>query len=612
MNSQEIREKFINYYKERSHAVIPSASLIPEDDPTLLFVNSGMFPLVPYFLGEDHPKGKRLVNCQKSFRTDDIEEIGDNRHTTFFEMLGNWSFGDYFKEEQLSWWFDFMINELKLDPERIYQTVYAGDESVEKDIESVEIIKKVFNQYGIAAQEGAETKGDGDLGPGVELDFTKERIFAYKDKNWWQRGDAVGELGGPDSETFYDTGKEHDPKFGRFCHPNCDCGRFLEIGNSVFMQYRKTENGWIELKNKNVDFGGGLERLAMVKNGYSTVFETDLFRPIVSTIEEISGLKYQDNIKAFEIIADHIKATVFIIGDERGVVPSNKQQGYFVRRMIRRAIRYGKGIGISSDDWMNRLAQEVISIYGGIYPELNKNSENIFKEIEKEEQRFDKTLNKGLQEFKKIKKEMISGKEAFNLYQTYGFPIEMIKEIAEESSQIVDEKGFNEELNNHKKLSQTASAGVFKGGLADSSEKTKRLHTATHLLLAALRKTLGDHVVQRGSNITSERLRFDFSHPNKLTEDEINRVEEMVNSIIKDDIEINKKEMNLDKAISSGALATFGEKYPDRVNVYQIGSYSNEVCHGPHVSRTSEIGGFKIIKEESSGAGIRRIKAIIQ
>ncbi len=593
--------------------MIPSASLIPEDDPSLLFVNSGMFPLVPYLLGESHPEGVRLVNFQRSFRTDDIEEIGDRRHTTFFEMLGNWSLGDYFKEEQLNWWFEFLIDGIGLDPKRLYQTVYGGGETVARDEESVSIMRKVFDKYGIEAEEGPETKGDGDLGPGVELDFEKQRIFAYGDKNWWQRGDAIGELGGPDSETFYDTGREHDSSFGEFCHPNCDCGRFLEIGNSVFMQYQKTEKGWDELKNRNVDFGGGLERLVMVKNGFSSIFETDLFRPIISKIEDLSGKRYEDDIRSFEIIADHIKAATFIIGDERGVAPANKQQGYFVRRLIRRAIRYGRNIGITSELWMNDLAREVTLIYGEIYPELNKNSSIIFDELEKEEKRFNSTLDKGLREFKRLEESTsISGKDAFNLYQTYGFPIEMIKELAEETGQTVDEDQFNKEFDRHKELSQTASAGVFKGGLADTGEETAKLHTATHLLLAALREVLGDDVIQKGSNITSERLRFDFSYPDKMSDEEIQKVELIVNSNIEADLEIKKDDKNLEEALDSGALASFGERYPNKVKVYSIGSISKEICRGPHVERTSEIGKFRIIKEESSGSGTRRIKAVIE
>lgn len=602
MNSKEIRNKFIAFYNQRNHKTIPSVSLIPENDSTLLFVNSGMFPLVPYLRGEKHPLGNRLVNYQRSFRTDDIDDVGDNRHTTFFEMLGNWSLGDYFKEEQLNWWYSFLIEEIGLDPNRLYQTVYLGDDSIPKDNESIEILKSIYSKYGVEAYEGSEVINQ-------EIDFTKFKIFAYKDKNWWQRGDTVGELGGTDSETFYDTGKKHNPIFGEFCHPNCNCGRFIEIGNSVFMQYIKTLDGWQELKNKNVDFGGGLERLTMVSSDMGSIFETDLFSPIISKIEDLSGKKYSDDIKSFEIVADHIKASCFILGDVRGVQPSNKQQGYFVRRLIRRAIVYGGKLGIES--FGSDLAKEVVNIYKEYYPELVNNYDLIVSEIVKEEEKFRKTLNRGLKEFNKIESGVVSGKLAFDLYQTYGFPIEITKELAQEKGKKVDLDDFNLEMNKHKGLSQTASAGMFKGGLADSSDSTTRLHTATHILLYSLRNILGDSVVQKGSNITKERLRFDFSFTRKPTEEELKRIENMVNEIIADDLEVVKEDMPLAEALNSGALSFFGEKYPSVVSVYSIGKISKEICLGPHVKRTSELGKFKIIKEESSGEGVRRIKAVL-
>lgn len=602
MNSKEIRNKFIAFYNQRNHKTIPSVSLIPENDSTLLFVNSGMFPLVPYLRGEKHPLGNRLVNYQRSFRTDDIDDVGDNRHTTFFEMLGNWSLGDYFKEEQLNWWYSFLIEEIGLDPNRLYQTVYLGDDSIPKDNESIEILKSIYSKYGVEAYEGSEVINQ-------EIDFTKFKIFAYKDKNWWQRGDTVGELGGTDSETFYDTGKKHNPIFGEFCHPNCNCGRFIEIGNSVFMQYIKTLDGWQELKNKNVDFGGGLERLTMVSSDMGSIFETDLFSPIISKIEDLSGKKYSDDIKSFEIVADHIKASCFILGDVRGVQPSNKQQGYFVRRLIRRAIVYGGKLGIES--FGSDLAKEVVNIYKEYYPELVNNYDLIVSEIVKEEEKFRKTLNRGLKEFNKIESGVVSGKLAFDLYQTYGFPIEITKELAQEKGKKVDLDDFNLEMNKHKGLSQTASAGMFKGGLADSSDSTTRLHTATHILLYSLRNILGDSVIQKGSNITKERLRFDFSFTRKPTEEELKRIENMVNEIIADDLEVVKEDMPLAEALNSGALSFFGEKYPSVVSVYSIGKISKEICLGPHVKRTSELGKFKIIKEESSGEGVRRIKAVL-
>ncbi len=618
MKSKELRQKYLDFFKKKGHAIIPSASLIPENDPSILFTNSGMSPLVPYLLGEKHPEGVRLANTQKSFRAEDIEEVGDSRHTTFFEMLGNWSLGDYFKKEQLSWWFEFLVEELKLDPNRIYQTVYAGSEFAPRDNESIEILKEIYAKYGVVAEEGPQTLGKGEEGPGAEIDFSKYRIFAYKDKNWWQRGDAVGELGGPDSETFYDTGRPHDPKFGPHCHLNCDCGRFIEIGNSVFMQYQRTKDGWCELKNKNVDFGGGLERLVMVTEGKNSVFETDLFKDIISKIEELSGLKYNDNKKAFEIIADHLKAASFVMGDDKGIAPSNVDQGYIVRRLIRRAVRYGRQIGIEKTGWTPYIAEAVLGIYGEVYPELERNFDFIKDNLEKEETKFARTLEKGLKELEKISSSKdVDGKTAFDLYQTYGFPLEMTEEeLAKKGKKIIDKEGFKEAMKRHQELSRTAAAGKFKGGLADHSEETTKLHTAAHLLLAALRKVLGDHVVQKGSNITAERLRFDFSHPQKLTEEEKQKVEELVNKAIQDDLPVTFEEMTLEEAKKRGAMGVFESRYGERVKVYKIGEgdnvFSYEICGGPHVERTGVLGHFQIIKEKSSGAGVRRIKAVLR
>jgi alanyl-tRNA synthetase len=592
MNSKDIRQSYIKFFQTRGHAIIPSASLIPENDSTLLFVNSGMFPLVPYLLGEAHPAGQRLVNSQKSFRTEDIDEVGDNRHNTFFEMLGNWSLGDYWKSEQLNWWFEFLVDELKLDPKRLYQTIYAGskDGAISRDTESEEIVRQIFNKYGV--------DDDG-------------RIFEYVDKNWWQRGDAVGELGGPDSETFYDTGKDHDPKFGEACHVNCDCGKYIEIGNSVFMQYQKTDKGWEELKNKNVDFGGGLERLSMALQGKGNVFQTDLFNDAITKLEEMAGKKYEDNNRPFEIIADHLKAATFIIGDEKGIGPSNTDQGYIVRRLIRRAIRFGRQLGISQKQWTKGIAEIYIEQYKDIYPELNKHKEFIISELDKEEAKFEATLEKGEKEFEKLS-DKISGAEAFDLYQSYGFPIEMTIELALEKGIKVDEEGFNEELKKHQDLSRTASAGKFKGGLADHSVETTRLHTASHLLLAALRRVLGDHVSQRGSNITAERLRFDFPHPEKMTPEQIKEVEDLVNQAIQDKLPVHFEEMPIEQAREIGATGVFDSKYGERVKVYFMGDFSKEICGGPHVENTGELGHFKISKEESSSSGIRRIKAVLE
>lgn len=626
MTANELRQKYLDFFKSKGHAIIPSASLLPENDASLLFTNSGMFPLVPYLLGETHPAGIRLADSQKSFRTEDIDEVGDSRHNTFFEMLGNWSLGDYFKKEQLAWWFEFLFVELKMDPARIYQTVYAGsaDGKIAKDDEAISILQELFGHYGVSAEEGPMTTGKGALGSGQELDFSRQRIFAYRDKNWWQRGDAVGELGGPDSETFYDTGKEHDLAYGPHCHPNCDCGRFLEIGNSVFMQYQKSVDGWQELKNKNVDFGGGLERVLMVLSSEDSIFKTDLFARAIVRIEELSGKKYVDDKRAFEVIADHLKAATFIVGDDRGVPPSNTDQGYIVRRLLRRAIRYGRQIGISQEKWLKEVAQIFINDYAVAYPELKKNQEFIFTEFDKEEDKFNRTLEKGMIEFKKLAAKDLDGVAAFNLYQSYGFPLEITEELANEHGIKVDRPGFMSELQKHQELSRTASAGKFKGGLADHSEETTKLHTAAHLLLAALRKVLGEHVAQKGSNITAERLRFDFSHPEKMTPEQIAAVEELVNEAIGLGLDVAYEEIPLAEAKATGATGVFDSKYGEQVKVYTVGQnnggrqaswnniFSREICGGPHVQTLQGLGKFKIQKEEASSAGVRRIKAILE
>lgn len=619
MRTEEIRKKFLDFYKQRGHVDIPSSSLIPEKDSTLLFVNSGMFPLVPYLLGEKHPEGKRLVNFQKCFRSDDIEEVGDMRHTTFFEMLGNWSLGDYFKEEQLPFIFNFFVDELGIQPERLYVTVYRGNPEigVERDTESVEIWKKLFKERGIDAEDVDMAEKEG-MGNG--------RIFYYPDKdNWWSRSGPpenmpLDEPGGPDSEVFYDLGEDmghhkNSPWKNETCHINCDCGRFIEIGNSVFIEFIKKENGFNKLPQKNVDFGGGLERLAMICQGKSSIFEADIFLPIIKKIEKLSSYSYRERVRSFEVIADHIKAATFIIGDERGVAPANKEQGYFVRRLIRRAIRHGKQLGIGSRNWIEDVAKEVIEIYKETYPELERNSSYIYEEINKEEKVFQKTLERGLKEFEKMKdKKIISGESAAFLYQTYGFPIELTQELASERGQDIDKDGFLKEMEKHKELSRELSAGVFKSGLSDKGEETVKLHTATHLLLASLRKVLGEEVTQKGSNINADRLRFDFSYEKKLTKEEIKKVEDLVNSVIEKDMKVEKEEMDFEEARNSGVLMSFEEKYPQNVSVYSVKDekgniFSREICSGPHVERTSMLGKFSIKKEESSSAGVRRIKA---
>lgn len=622
MTAKEIRQAYLDFFKRQGHAILESASLIPENDSSSLFTSSGMQPLIPYLMGEPHPMGKRLADSQKSLRSGDIEEVGDNRHTTCFEMLGNWSLGDYFKQEQLNWIWEFLTKELKLDASRLYVTVYSGNPEigVERDMESVGIWKSIFAKEGISGSdcENAETDG-----------MQAGRIFYYGDaKNWWSRSGKpknmpVGEIGGPDSEIFYDLGadlKRHENSIWKDepCHVNCDCGRFIEVGNSVFIQFIKTEQGFELLKQKNVDFGGGLERLAMVSAGKDNIFETDLFMNILNKIKELSGGKeYRDNMKAFEVIADHLKGAVFLMGDDKGVAPSNVDQGYIIRRLIRRAIRFGRLIGITELGWTRGIAQIIINDYKDVYGELERNQAFILKEMLEEEEKFQKTLEKGE---KMIAGEAINGEFAFNLFQTFGYPKEMTEEIAAEKGIKLSES-FNDEfalaLKSHQDLSRTASAGKFKGGLADASEATTRLHTAAHLMLDALRLVLGPHVHQKGSNITAERLRFDFSHGEKMTDEQKRQVEEIVNKAIEAKMPIVMREMSLDEAEKYGAEGVFTSKYGETVKVYTIGEgdsiFSKEICGGPHLQNTGEMGGvFRIAKEESSSAGVRRIKAIIE
>jgi len=604
MKSADVRTKYIEFFKSRGHVVIPSAPIVPENDPTTLFTSSGMQPLIPYLLGQPHPSGKRLVDSQKSFRAQDIDEVGDNRHTTFFEMLGNWSLGDYFKKEQLPWIFEFLTVDLGLDPKRLYVSVFEGDASVPKDTESIEIWKSLFADKHIDARIG-------------------ERIFCYPaKKNWWSRSGEpkkmpAGEPGGPDSEVFYDFEPEqkiheHSPFAHETCHPNCDCGRFMEIANSVFMQYQKLEDGSItEMKQKNVDFGGGLERLVAVTINSPDVFTTDLFMPIIAMIEEVSHKKYghrEEETRAMRILSDHMRASVMMMAD--GVLPSNKQQGYILRRLIRRALLYGRTIGIA-DDWIyvGKLVEPVASIYASAYPDVLSKAREIQLIIEEEALRFGKTLEKGLREIEKL--ETIDGANAFKLYETYGFPWEMTEEIARKKGQNPDREIFEEEFKKHQALSRTAATGMFKGGLADHSIETTKLHTATHLVHQALRLVLGNHVSQKGSNITVERLRFDFSHPAKVTDEELKEVETIVNEQIQKDLPVSCVVSTYKEAIKNGALAFFGQRYPEKVKVYSVGTFSKEVCGGPHVEHTGTIGHFKIIKEESAGAGIRRIYATV-
>jgi len=623
MDLNTAREKYLTFYKEREHAVIPAAPLVPENDPSTLFTGSGMQPLVPYLLGKEHPEGTRLVDSQKCFRSGDIEEVGDNRHTTFFEMLGNWSLGDYFKEEQLPWVFEFLTKEVGLDPARLYVTVFAGDESlgIPRDNESVTLWKKLFQDAGIEA---------GDAHMGSEEDGAArgmnggERIFYYDAaKNWWSRSGVpqsmpAGEPGGPDSEIFYEfTNVEHDTSFGAHCHPNCDCGRFLEIGNSVFMQYQKQEDGsFSKLPKENVDFGGGLERIVMAATDTPDIVAVN-HKPIVDYLELSSATTYgADNAttRAYRIIADHMKAAVFLIGD--GVMPSNTDQGYFVRRLLRRAVRFADVLGVEGDGFQS-VVEPIVTMYEDAYPQLRERIAVITTAVADEEHKFRETLARGLKEFNKLSDKTVSGKDAFLLFSTYGFPLEMTEELAAERGMTVDTESFTHEMKEHQKLSRAGSEQKFKGGLADSSEVTTALHTATHLMLAGLRKYLGDHVHQAGSNITQERTRFDFTHPEKVPREILDQVEDYVNEAIQAHADMTTSVMEKEAARAAGVEGSFWEKYPDNVTVYKVEAedgtvYSQELCGGPHVTNTREIKGrFKIKKEQASSAGVRRIKAVL-
>lgn len=619
MTVAQIRAKFLEFFKEKGHAIIPSASLLPENDPTVLFTTAGMHPLVPYLQGQSHPMGKRLADSQKCLRTDDIEEVGDNRHLTFFEMLGNWSLGDYFKQEAISWSFEFLTDPkwLGIDPTRLYVTVFEGDADAPRDEESIGIWQARFETVGVSAEVGVALQDEPSNGK------TGPRVYAYpKKKNWWGPAGLTGPCG-PDTEIFFDTGRPHDVTFSEICHPNCDCGRFVEIWNNVFMQYDKLEDGsFVPLAQQNVDTGMGLERIAAMLQSRATVFETEIFQGIFSEITSLSGATYgSDEMidRSFRIIADHLRAATFVIGDPRGVAPSNVGQGYIVRRLVRRAIREGRRLGIK-EPFADKIARVVIGEFGAHYTELEQNSEHIVAELKKEEEKFGNTLEKGMRELEKMaSKGEITGEQAFVLFSSYGFPLELTEEILKEKGMSVDREVFKAEFKKHQDLSRTASAGAFKGGLADHSEETTRLHTATHLLHQALRTVLGDHVVQKGSNITAERLRFDFPNPEKMTPEQIKQTEDLVNDAIKRDLPIHFEELTTDEAKTRGAIGLFDDKYAQlggKIKVYFVGSdekgfFSKEICGGPHVTHTGELGSFKIQKEEAVSAGVRRIKATV-
>lgn len=620
MTTEEIRKRYLAFFEKQGHTVIPSSRLVPDNDPTTLFTGSGMQPLVPYLLGAKHPAGNRLVDSQKCFRSGDIDDIGDNRHTTFFEMLGNWSLGSYFKQEQLPWIFTFLTDEVGLDPQKLYVTVFAGDDTMNlpRDNDAVTLWKDLYKKKGIDAKDVELISEE----RGGELGMQGGRIFYYNaKKNWWSRSGIpqnmpAGEPGGPDSEIFYEFDFiEHNPTFGKHCHPNCDCGRFLEIGNSVFMEYKKVEGGFEKLPQQNVDFGGGLERIVAVSINTNDVFKIDTVKSVIDALEKLSGKQYKDEkyITSFRVVADHLRSSVFLIGD--GVSPSNTDQGYFVRRLLRRAIRHWDLIGIK-EAGLHTLVDAVIEPYKSAYPDTHNQKDRIKEEIKNEEDKFRRTLQNGLKEFNKLTTGDISGKDAFTLFSSYGFPFELIAELAKERGINVDTESFKVELNKHQELSRAGSEKKFKGGLADTGEMSVKYHTATHLLHKALREVLGTHVQQKGSNITPERLRFDFAHGAKMTDEEKKKVEDIVNTKIKEALPVQNVILPKDEAEKSGALHFFGEKYGDQVSVYYVGNdlvdaFSKEFCGGPHVTNTSTLGTFKIAKEEAVSAGVRRIKAIL-
>ena len=592
LTSSELRSLYLKFFESKGHAIIPSASLIPENDPTVLFTTAGMHPLVPYLLGEKHPAGTRLTDVQKCVRTGDIDEVGDASHCTFFEMLGNWSLGDYFKKEAIAWSFEFLTSEeyLGIPKDKLYFTCFAGDENAPRDEESHDFWRAM----------------------GVE----ESHIFYLpKENNWWGPAGVTGPCG-PDTEMFIDTGK---PACGPDCSPACDCGKYLEIWNDVFMQYNKKEDGTFEpLAHKNVDTGMGLDRTICILQGKKSVYDTDVFSGILETISELSDGKHygddEETTRAFRIVADHIRCATFILGDRNGVTPSNVDQGYVLRRLIRRAIRFAGTLGIAEGQ-LSKVAEKVIEQYKDVYPELEENREKILSELNLEEERFQKTIKQGMKEFEKLvtylKENVIPGKSAFRLYDTFGFPVEFTVELARERGFSVHMEGYEAAFKKHQEKSHAGAEQRFKGGLADTGEQTAKLHTATHLLLACLKKVLDPNIIQKGSNITAERLRFDFNFPRPVTKEELAEIEKLVNQAIAEKIPVVCEELPIEEARKAGATGVFDSKYGDVVKVYTIEGWSKEICGGPHAANTGDLGSFKIKKEQSSSAGVRRIKAVI-
>jgi len=626
MNAQEIRNSYLEFFKERGHAIVSRAPLVLKDDPSTLFTGSGMQPMIPYLLGESHPEGQRIADSQTCLRAQDIDDIGDNRHTTFFEMLGNWSMGDYFKQQQIEWMFEWLSEVVQLDMSRLYVTCFIGapEYGIEKDTEATAVWKRLFEARGLSSDEaeiGSEEEG---YARGIK---DGERIFYYDgSKNWWSRNGGpettpVGDPCGPDSEMFYDFGTPHDPSFGEFCHPNCDCGRFMEIGNNVFMAYRKVADGIFEpLEKPNIDHGSGLERIAAAKIDSPDVFRISLMWPIIEKLQKLSGKSYEDNTESMRVIADHLRAATFLAVD--GCIPANKEQGYVMRRLLRRAIRFAFDLSIEQN-FFEEIVPVIADLYANDYPEVARNRETIIAVLVKEEKVFRQTLRKGLQQLAKFAADGITGTELFTLYDTYGFPVELsTEEAVKQGIELpVDwREQFDAKMEEQRNRSRTAVKGEFKGGLGGQDLIHLKYHTATHLLQSALREIIGTGIQQHGSNITEERLRFDFSFDRKVTREELDEAEKLVNGWIAADLPVSYTMYPTQQALDMGAIGPFGERYNEEVKVYQMGEGDNiaslEICGGPHVDHTGQLGEdnktFKITKEEASSAGIRRIKAILQ
>jgi alanyl-tRNA synthetase len=595
LTGNQLRELYLGFFKDKGHAVISGSSIVPQNDPTVLFTTAGMHPLVPYLLGEHHPSGKRLCDCQKCIRTGDIDSVGDVSHLTFFEMLGNWSLGDYFKEEAIAWSYEFLTSPdyLAFSPEQLSVTVFQGNDLVPCDETSVSAWKK------------------------MGMDDSHIYRLPIED-NWWGPAGKTGPCG-PDTEMFVDTGKA---SCGQACRPGCSCGKYFEVWNDVFMQFDKTATGqYVPLKQHNVDTGMGLERTTAMLQGKASVYDTELFAPTLAMIARLSGRQAnqdQQTAMAFRVVADHMRSSVFILGDEQGVVPSNLGQGYVLRRLIRRAVRFGRDLGLSTG-FTSQIAQTVIDQYQTVYPDLHRNGERIVRELAGEEEKFEKTLDRGIAEFKKVIEQMkahqqltLPGRVAFKLYDTYGFPVEFTEELCREDGMTVDRDGFDKAFDKHRELSKQGAEKTFKGGLVDNSEATTALHTVTHMLHAALRTVLGQDAKQKGSNITAERLRFDFSYPTKMTPEQVKQVEDIVNDAIARKLPVTFEVMTLEQARQAGAMALFAAKYDEQVKVYTIEGFSKEVCGGPHVKTTENMGHFRIVKEEACSAGVRRIRAVLE